>query len=69
MVIYNQKETREHHKKKKRRKNTMTIKDLYKWAVENGVEDFNLVNSDYNYTTDDFEINKKDKTVSTEWEC
>lgn len=47
----------------------MTIKDLYKWAVENGVEDFNLVNSDYNYTTDDFEINKKDKTVSTEWEC
>ncbi len=51
----------------------MTIKDLYKWAVANGVENFELVNTgwknDYNYTTDDFEINKTNKTVTTEWEC
>ena len=51
----------------------MTIKDLYDWAVANGAENFELVNAgwkdNYNYTTEDFEINKKDNTVSTEWEC
>lgn len=48
----------------------MTIKELYKWAKENKVEDFELmpVEEDHNYSFDekDLSICVKDKTIEIE---
>lgn len=46
----------------------ISIKDLYNWAVENGVEDYALVNyysvnGKENYKINDFEIDKAEKEV------
>lgn len=51
----------------------LSIKDLYNWAVENGVEDYALVNYYYdgkgNYAVDDFEIDREEKEVYSNFEC
>ena len=51
----------------------MTVKEFYEWAVKNGVEDYKMVNWYWNgkgdYSVEDWEINEKDKEVSTNFEC
>lgn len=52
----------------------MTIKEFYEWAVENGIEDYEMKNDDYDpegyaYTPEDWVIEKSTKSVWTSWEC